>query len=330
MKIRIVAVVLLAFLAVFPLAAQISYESYKGGFQDFADGLAGALPLSAAVGLNWSDAYIGSLPHLGVAVTVGAATMPWDAFAKVESMLGSDIAGKYPQIKDFGAPVPAIAVEGRIGGLLLPFDVGVKVGFLPADAQLLLPSGVTAEYLMFGGDVRYALIKGGALLPRLSVGAGYTYLKGSLTYADVLNGPQDFAVGPEQIRLSNPDVKFEWEASVIDLKAQLSKDLVLFTPYAGVGASLAVTSAGGGLDAKVTQTSGADLTPGQIANIEAFTGESFNPSQGFFVSSEANGWSFRAFGGVSVNVLMLKLDLTAMVNLVTGTYGGSISGRFQI
>ncbi len=67
-----------------------------------------------------------------------------------------------------------------------------------------------------------------------------------------------------------------------------------------------------------------------IADIEAATGQSFDPSKGFFVGSDTNGWGFRAFGGTSFNLAMLKLDLTLMYNLVGGNYGGSISGRIQL
>ncbi len=330
MKRKMAIAVLLVALAASPAMAQLDtpYSDYKKGFQDFAEGVASALPLNAAIGLNWSDAYIGNFPHFGLGLTVGAAAVPWSAFEKVDSMLGGDISSEYSAIKDYGAPIPAIAVEGRIGGFILPFDVGVKVGFLPDGSKALLPSGVTADYLMFGGDVRYALLKGGAVMPKLMVGAGYTYLKGSVGMADAVAG-SSFDVGGYEIESTTSDLTFDWEASVIDLKAQISKGFLVLTPYLGVGASLAVAEAGGGLDGKVT-VDGADATPAQIAAIEAITGEDFDPNKGFFVTSSENGWSFRLYGGVSVNLWILKVDLTGMYNLVSGNYGASVSGRIQL
>ncbi len=328
MKRKMVIVALLAALAALPVGAQ-TFAEYEEGFQDFADGVASALPLNAAVGLNWSDAYIGNFPHFGVGVAVGAATMPWDSFEKVEDMLATDIAGEYPALQDWGVPIPALAIEARVGGLLLPFDVGVKVGFLPEDSKAMLPSGVTADYLMFGADVRYALLKGGGVIPAVSIGAGYTYLKGSVAMADVLGGTTTITdVGSHVISVTDPDVTFDWQASVIDLKAQVSKSLLVLTPYAGVGASLAVAKAGGGLAAEVL-VDGVSPDQDLIEEIEEALGEDFDPDEGFFVTSEATGWTFRAFGGVSVNILMLKLDLTGMYNFSSGTFGASLSGRVQ-
>lgn len=329
MKKKMVLVALLAALTAAVVTAQTTFSDYEQGFQDFADGVATALPLNAAVGLNWSDAYIGNFPHFGVGITVGAAAMPWDSFKKVDEMLGGVIASEYPELEDYGAPIPAIAVEARLGGLLLPFDVGVKFGILPEESKALLPSGVTADYLMFGADVRYALIKGGAVLPKVSIGAGYTYVKGNVTVTDAIAGRTITGVGGHSISVTDPDVTFDWKTSVIDLKAQISKSFLILTPYFGVGASLAVAEAGGGLDAQVL-VDGAPADPADIADIEEALGDDFDPDEGFFVSSETNGWAFRAFGGLSVNLFVLKLDLTGMYNFSSGTLGASLSGRVQL
>lgn len=330
MKNKMVVWALLAALAALPVAAQSTdFSDYEDGFKDFTDGLAQALPLNAAIGLNWADAHIGNIPHFGVGLTVGLATVPWSSLEKLDDALGGQISGQYSELKDYGAPIPAIAVEGRLGGLILPFDVGVKIGFLPAESKALLPSGVTADYLMFGGDVRLALLKGGAIMPKLSVGAGYTYLKGRVAMDDAVAAQTITNVGGHDISMSGADVALEWQASVIDLKAQLSKSLLVLTPYIGVGASLAVTSASTGLEATILVDGGVP-TAGDIADIEAATGEDFDPNKGFFVSSDASGWGFRAFGGVAVNLLMLKLDITGLYNFAGGNYGVSVSGRIQL
>jgi hypothetical protein len=322
-----VVLAFLAALALTPLAAQLtSYSDYKDGFQEFADGAASALPLNAAIGLNWSDSYIGNFPHFGVGLAVGAAMIPWSAFEDVDDMLGGDISNEYSELEDYGAPLPGIAVEARLGGFILPFDVGVKVGVLPEESKTLLPSGVSADYWMFGADVRYALLKGGGMMPELIVGAGYTYLKGRVAMDDAVNNTVN--VGGMVVGGSS-DLAFEWQASVIDLKAQISKGLFILTPYLGVGASLAIAEAGGGLDGTVTVDGGAP-SQADIDAIEAFTGEDFDPDEGFFVTSSENGWSFRVYGGASVNLWILKADLTLMYNLVSGSFGGSIGARLQM
>ena len=206
--------------------------------------------------------------------------MPWESFEKVDTMLGGDIASEYSGARRIGAfRSRRSRSKARIGGFILPFDVGVKVGFLPEETKALLPSGVTADYLMFGADVRYALLKGGALMPKLTVGAGYTYLKGSVTMADVAVAGSSFDVGGYGNREHDPDLTFDWEASVIDLKAQLSKGFLVLTPYVGVGASLAVTDAGGGLDGHGDCRSASTLTPVSDRGHRSLHGRGLRPEQ---------------------------------------------------
>ena len=94
---------------------------------------------------------------------------------------------------------------------------------------------------MLGGDVRYAVLKGKGLLPALSVGVGYTYLRGGVTMEDAIAGqgvditqvmdsgaPADTYV----LSFTNPDVNFNWQAHVIEAKVQVSKNLFIITPYA--------------------------------------------------------------------------------------------------
>ena len=77
---------------------------------------------------------------------------------------------------------------------MLPFNVGFKAGFIPENAKVLLPFPV--DYLMLGGDVRYAVLKGKGLLPALSVGAGYTYLRGGVTMPEAIAGGETVDLEP--------------------------------------------------------------------------------------------------------------------------------------
>jgi hypothetical protein len=42
------------------------------------------------------------------------------------------------------------------------------------------------------------------------------------------------------------------------------------------------------------------------------------------------GWALRLFGGTSINLLFLRLDLDADWNVLTGSYGGNVNLRFQL
>ena len=52
--------------------------------------------------------------------------------------------------------------------------------------------------------------------------------------------------------------------------------------------------------------------------------------EGFNLHAAADGWSFRAYGGVSLNLFFIRTDLTAMYDITSGALGGSVNVRFQI
>ncbi|MBA7563835.1 hypothetical protein ES708_05496 [subsurface metagenome] len=182
---KIIITLSLITLLVFSLPA-LDYSVYEEGFEDFATEVAKSLPFNAAIGLNWSDAYIGSFPHFGVGITVGVTSIPYDAMKPVIDALDADLSGEMDFLETWGAPFPAYTLEARVGGLILPFDAGVKLGVLPDDAKVLMPFNM--DYLMLGGDVRYRLVKSRGPLPEVSFGVGYTMLNGGVTLPGILGG----------------------------------------------------------------------------------------------------------------------------------------------
>jgi hypothetical protein len=252
-------------------------------------------------------------------------------------MLGKDLATELgmPELVTWGVPLPAYTVEARLGGFVLPFDMGVKVGYLPDKAKMFLPANLGVNYLLLGADVRFSLVKEKGFLPDISIGGGYNYMNGGVTVKGILSGTQTIAsVAGNDITLSNPNLNFNWQANVIDLKAQASKKLLFITFNLGTGASYAISSAGGGLEADVLY-GGVPITPTDIQNIiDFYTALGQEPpdvsATGFLVSSKANGWGFRAFGGLSFNLFILKLDLNAMYNFTSGSLGASVNARIQL
>lgn len=57
--------------------------------------------------------------------------------------------------------------------------------------------------------------------------------------------------------------------------------------------------------------------------------ETFRP-EGFNLQAAADGWSFRAYGGLSLNLFFIHADLTAMCDTTSGVLGGSVNVRLQI
>jgi hypothetical protein len=332
---------------VFLLAAAVlpaqDFTAIAAAFQDFADVAVGSLASTATSGLAWSPAFIGQFPHLGLGLTVGAAMMPYKAVKPVLGALGISLPPEVDFMQEYGVPLPAAAIDARIGGFALPFDIGLKVGFIPDQVKAML-NGVRADYFIAGGDLRIAILQDKGWVPGLSIGAGYSYLKGGVQVADVTSGTtvdiHDIMVADGMpagdtyvLVFSDPDLDFTWESHVIEAKVQMSKQLSILTPHIGFGAAYALTSTvGGGLLSDLVYLQNG--SPGIWDDVvDAFenAGETAPTAQGMTIAADAPaGWALRVFGGTSVNLWVLRLDLDAYYNILTGAYGGNVNLRFEM
>jgi hypothetical protein len=339
----LLALTLIVFTA--PLSAQLTtYDEFSAGFVDFAESIADELPFNTTVGLNWADAYIGTLPHFGIGVTIGATLVPFGTLDEAMKPLGVDLEAELgDELGGLGFPLPGAVLDARIGGIVLPFDLGFKIGYLPQEAKVFLPGNMSLDYLLIGGDIRYAIVQEKGWLPDVSIGVGYNYLKGNIAISGIMGGDQDIAdvetgTGTVTLRLQDPDVYLNWEASTIDLKVQVSKTLLVFTPFVGVGAAYGESTSGGGLKTNVlVNWPGPGFTPitddqiKQIKDYYELIGEPVPDlsASGLIVNSDAKGWAYRVFGGISLNVFLLRINLNGMYNITTGAVGASINGAIQ-
>jgi len=320
--------------------AQYTFSQFQSAFQSFANGVASALPLEASVGLNWSDAYIGQLidapPHFGIGVTAGAATIPYKAIESAITTFGGSIPSNLSFLTSVGIPLPAYSVDVRIGGFILPFDIGLKFGYLPAGSLSSFGiSSFSADYLMVGGDVRYAILRDSGVSPGLSVGLGYTYMSGNIGVPGVLSGPitissVSYGSTTHTIGFTNPSLNFFWNTSVIDVKVQLSKTLFIITPFIGLGASYGISNAGGGMQSAMT-VDGSPATQSDLDQINSAFGTNFTlTNPGFGVSAGANGFSARVFGGFSFNIFILKIGVGAEYEFLSGSMAAMANARIQL
>lgn len=299
-------------------------DDVQASFQTFADETANALPLAASMGLNWNDAYTGSFPHFGVGLTMGAVFLPSEAFEEVYALTGNTSLGDFSQL---GIPLPVYSIDGRLGLPVLPMDVGFKFGMLSPD--MLSLDTISVGFKMVGADVRWAFLGDKKLLPEVSLGFGYTWLNGDIT-APIANQVVDISSSGAGTTLSleDSDMNFNWSTNVMDFKAQVSKKLLILNLSAGAGYSYGFSTAGGGLTAANVKVDGTTITDSQIAQIEQATGLSVD-ADGLNVSSDINGGSFRLFGGVGLNILLLKVDLGLVYGLPSQSLGMSANARIQ-
>ena len=199
----------------FAMNPNIIADSINDGLGDFTEQVALAVPLGAVEQNVWADAYIGNLfpsaiPHFGGGLNVGFTKIDTSGLAKTCDVLG--ISGMGDNVY-----YPMFAADVRVGGFVLPFDFGftfMKSGTFSIDVQDV---GLDFDFMTAGFDVRYALIEGGLIMPKLSVGAGYFYNSGSFGI-DSVEGA----------------VAIDYTVHTMFLEAQVSKSFLICTPFVGV------------------------------------------------------------------------------------------------
>ncbi|POR04147.1 hypothetical protein AU468_04010 [Alkalispirochaeta sphaeroplastigenens] len=317
-------------LAAMPVSADTidNLDTFKGAFEDFSKEFAKSLPMNSTIGLNWSDAYIGQilpLPSVGVGITTGFTTIPLKVLEDLVDDLGLDSGSALGDIPSMGVPLPGYAFDARIGGILFPFDVGIKFGTIP-DTKI---GDVEVGYTNVGVDLRYAVLSGGWVMPKVSVGVGYNYLSGSvkapLGLGDVEIGSVQYEGGEKALRLKDPDIDFDWEAHVFDVKIQVSKQFFVIEPHLGMGASYGRASTNAGFDGDIT-VDGASVN---LDNLESISGVDIDKDS-IGISKDVTPFSTRIFGGASLNLPFMRFDLSAMYNLTTGAVGGTLGARIQL
>jgi hypothetical protein len=306
--------------------ADSSLADLQGAVDGFSEELTKSLPFNASVGLNWADAYIGQLfdipPHFGFGIAGGVTTLNSKAFKGLMSKFALDLPIDQMML-------PAYTVEGRIGGFVLPFDIGVKFGALPA---VSFGDTLKIDYLLAGADIRYAIVKGNVIIPKVSIGLGVNYLQSSLTAP--IGSSVSFDVGGKTLALTQPEATFSWKTTSLELKVQVSKSIVIITPYLGVGASYAWSEAGYSIDSEL-QYDGSAIDDTDIGIIKDYlevngaTGLDDLSGSGFSSILKSSGFGLRAFGGLSFNLAVVKIDLTGMYNFLDNNYGATLGVRLQ-
>ncbi len=321
-KLILLAGVITLALAPLATAQTTNIKALSSGLQSFVDNTTLALPLAASAGTDWSNAYIGQLidtdfpwVHLGVGLTAGVTSLPNKAVNPLlEAMGQSDVSSVGIPFTDFNL---------RLGGIVWPFDMGLKIGFLPS--AFANASGFAFTYNSFGVDVRYSLVKSDLLLPDVSVGGGINYISAAvtgsygkgITYTDPVNSANTLSIGAPTMNLKLSAVEFEG-------KVQVSKTLLfLLTPYAGLTASYGSAHAEAGVNSTITSNQPISYWVSQYG-VPGLT------TSGFGTSGDAGVFGMKIYGGSSIDILIVKFDFQGMYSLFDGNYGLSAGVRVQL
>ncbi|MDR2796279.1 MAG: hypothetical protein LBB47_06185 [Spirochaetaceae bacterium] len=311
---------------------------------DFSDDMSGALPFLASIGLDWSDAYIGQLiditPHWGIGIATGATTVKLD---KLNVLLENF---DYKADDGFADKqlLPAYVINTRIGGFrTMPFDIGVKWGWLPYIP--IFKNNISYEAVVYGLDFRWEIIRDWGLVPAISMGFEASRATGGLRSKSAITlSPASGSVTTSGDATVGP----VWEAWVFDAKLHIAKKFwePRFTVFGGARLGVALTKtgyqiAGSGGDVKVT-------SGGSENNLEDWSDKSLNDfakileaesgsNMTFVATSESiTGWidkvgiNLNLHGGIALNFYNgLKLDMTIMADIIHFELGAGIGIRYQ-
>ncbi len=317
---------------------EFDFDEFTGSFEALGDGLVRTLPHYNSIGLQWSDAYIGQLigitPNFGVGATLGAVTIPGSVFEEFLEPYGQEVP---EELERFGLPLPGYTIEGRLGGLIFPFDAGLKVGAADLDFEVG-DTDLNLNYLLVGGDVRYAIFEGGLVMPKVHVGAGVNHSRVDLGVPGVLGENVELGTitTPDDtylIELEDPSLGLGWESTSIDLKAQASKRFLIVEPYIGAAASYGRSDFTGSVSSDLLvdgQPADNQLTEDERERLdEELEKQGIDDVTSIGFSSDADGWSARGFAGAGLRILLFTLDVGASID-TNGSLGGQIHARFQM
>jgi hypothetical protein len=170
--------------------------------------------------------------------------------------------------------------------------------------------------MLIGADVRYALVNSKVIPMRLSVGLGFNYLNGGISKE---LGTLSFTYGSPSTTFNMNDSQLDiiWRTTSIELKLQASFPYKIVTPYAGAGISYAWSQAG-------YKVSGSTSVQGQ--NLPSGIDVSGNSFESIIKDSSINT---RVFGGLSINLAYVRLDITGMYEILNNNFGATFGLRFQ-
>lgn len=312
------------------------------GLNAFAGNILVAAPQAATQQNVWADAYIGKLfpslpPHFGVGISLGGTKMDMtglkDAATAFEGMINdfvpdsgdSSITDQLKGTVDFGSipdifVMPTVSIDARIGGIFLPFDIGISAMMTNPSlfsVDLSDPNSLTsmsapmnfnafgfngsAGYLTLGIDIRYCVLDGGVILPKVSVGAGYNITKGSFGISSDKSGV-------------DANMNLSFNTQVIYVQAEVSKSIMIATVFGGARALVSNTSTSWAWNINGTKSLG--------GNNLIISGEDSGSCNADTTSStyQDGKWDFsgvqpQLYAGVGFNFLVFQTSLSVCADI---------------
>lgn len=288
------------------LSAAPSANSVSEGLKDFSVQLFDVIPNVAMQQGVWPDAWIGKLvpgvpPHFGAGVTLGMARLPMDGINGAISQLNSVSDGALPTLKD-NLVFPTLTADLRIGGIFLPFDLGMSFMRIPNLDLSKLGADITVDFFTIGGSLRVPVLQEKPIIPAVSVGAGFMYSKGFIEVREA----------------DNAYLRSDFNAKTLFLEVQVSKKILFLVPFVGFRGVISDSSNSWKWQFNATfdgYTVGQTQSGTETRSLSGAFGESFQP---------------QIFGGVGFDIFLAQTTISASYDFRNKIWGANLSLRFKM
>ena len=304
-------------------------SSVNSALDSLSASLVKSLPSMLSMINIYPDSYIGQLiglpPHFAAGINTAFALVDISSMSSslmsAAGNFGIDTSS-FSNIPSY-LPLPIITADLRIGGVILPFDLGVSVVALNKGMMTPLANAAgigsyldnaTVNFLTLNGDFRYCVMKEGVIKPEISVGGGYTYSKGDLGY----NYNDMLAMG------------FNYSTHIFYLDAQVSKKILFVTPFVGAKLMTDVTKVKynwgvtGETEEYITSYNNMLSTVG-YSDYALSLANSGETSTKFFSRVMP-----QVYGGIGFSIFVVKINTVVGYDFYTKTPSGAINLRIQI
>ena len=320
---KILFVLLLVSTSIFLVFAEdpatFNTDNISTGLDDFTFSLIKTAPSTVSHQNMWASAYIGQLldlpPHLGGGVSFGMAQLKTDGLATVFKEMGLtyDVKNLF---------LPTLTFDARIGGLLIPFDLGVHGMMIKNPLEFNIQETVfSIDYGTVGADVRFPIIKEEGIKPNLSIGAGYAYSKGNAGI-NVKEGTACVSAG--------------YESQILQATVQLSKKILIVEPFVGLRGTLSSNKRNWSWnydgtkaldDAKIKEL---EAVPGALDALKAENKFDSGDWSGFAFNKEDPNYTAQIFAGIGIDFLFIAQGtLNVSFDLVNQIWAGGLSLRVK-
>lgn len=299
------------------IPATFDAENISAGLDDFTFSLIKTAPSTVSHQNMWASGYIGQLldlpPHFGGGISMGMAQLKTDGLATVlkEMGLNYDVKNLF---------LPTLTFDARVGGLLIPFDLGVHGMMIKNPLEFnIQETFFSIDYGTVGADIRFPLIKQNTVLPNLSLGFGYAYSKGNAGIS---------------VQEETAKVSAGYESQILQATVQVSKKILIVEPFVGIRGTLSSNKRNwswnyDGSKMLDEKTKGLLGEEGLSLLKEEKTFDSGDWS-GFEINKEDPNYTAQIFAGVGIDFLFIAQGtLNVSFDLVNQIWAGGLSLRVK-